>query len=177
MSEPPNPIIAAIARSSMARSSRVKSPRGLGINFGCDTFSPPMRSWVRHCFDAKTRDEIGTLFLCAFANGDDRIVEIVRDVRKAADHLFHRNHEPTLLRQTVAMISEQCGVEIDDDGKPVINIEKIKREVESRHYNGKPLAQYRWTRVRNALNWPKRATGAAAASYPRKPKRKRRRRR
>jgi hypothetical protein len=176
MTEIENPIIAAIARSSMARPSHDESPRGFTITFSCDTFSPQVRSWVRHRFDAKTRDEIGTVILCALANGDDTIEGIVRDARKAADRMFHRNHEPKLLEETVLMISEGCGVEFDEQGRAFVNVERLKREVEKRFHNGEKLPRYRWNHVRAALNWPKSATGAAAANYKAKRKPRRRRR-
>lgn len=159
----------------MARSSHDKSPRGFTINFGCDTFSQPIRSWVRHRFDAETRDEIGTIVLCALANDDEKIDEIVRDARKAANRMFHRNHEPTLLGQVLVMISEGYGVELQNNGKQVrrwLDIERLKQEVEKRFHHGKKLPRYRWNRVREALHWPNRATGAAAASYKRKSKSK-----
>jgi len=105
--ETDNPILGAIARSSMARSLNDKSPRGFAINFGCDTFSPQMLGWVRHRFDAETRDKIGTIVLCALANGDDRIVEMVRDALQKSERMFHRSHEPTLLRRVGVMMSEE----------------------------------------------------------------------
>ena len=190
-----NPIIAAMARSR----SPDDSGEGRFALVRCDTFSPLMRSLVHRLYDAGTREEIGTIVLCALANDDKRIEAIVRDARIAANRIFHRNREPELLRQVLVMISEGYGVEPHDGKSPdsglkvdldklsdaadgsgkvrgSLDIERLKREVEKRHYRGKRLPRYRWSRVHEALGWPKPATGAAAAGYQRKRKPRRRRR-
>jgi hypothetical protein len=138
-----------------------------------------MRSWVRHRFDDEVIREIGIIVLCALANGDEKIDEIVRDARKAASRMFHRNHEPTLLRQVLVMISEGYGVELHEDGKRVrrwLDIARLKKEIEKRFNNGEKLDQHRWNRVRKSLGLPKLPTGTAAAGYKRQHKRKPRRR-
>jgi hypothetical protein len=194
--QPTNPIIAAIGRSRSPRDDQ--SPGSFAL-IRCDTFSPQIRSVVHRFFDAGTREEIGTIVLCALANDDERIEAIVRDARIAANRIFHRNREPELLRQTLVMISEGYGVEPHDGESPgsglkveldklsdaadgsgkvrgSLDIERLKREVEKRFHRGKRLPRYRWSRVHEALGWPKPATGAAAERYKPKPGRRRRRR-
>jgi hypothetical protein len=165
MSEPANPIIDAELRYFQRKPADWQA-----INFGCDTFSPPVRAFVRHRFDDKVIHEIGIIVLSALVNGDDRIEAMVREARKEADRIFSRNHEPALLAQ-VLVVASALG-EIPGMPPGWIDIELVKREVEKRFNDGKKLPRYRWNRVREALDWPRCLTGAAAVNYKRKGKRK-----
>jgi hypothetical protein len=99
--------------------------------------------------------------LRALLIGDPRIVKTLKEAIKEADHIFRRDREPVLVRQALAVMSA-----IGETGK---NPERLKKAIEERFYPREPLPQYRWNRLRKALDLPKRETGAAAASYQRKP--------
>jgi hypothetical protein len=106
--------------------------------------------------------DVAIPILQALLTGDRRIVKTLKEAIKEADHIFRRDREQVLVRQALEYaLGEGRG----------LDVEEFKRNLEALHNNGQPFSQHRWTRLSNRLGLPKRATGAASASYQRKPKR------
>jgi hypothetical protein len=154
----PNPLIEAMVRA-------LKGQAFHAMNYGCDTFSPPMRGWVRHRFGDEAIREVGTIFLCAIANSDRSAVPMLRDAIRAADHIFKRTTEPLLLAQALDCMWE---MPCDSDGRIIGGVEAIKKRIEKRFNHGKTLSQHKWSRVRRILGWPALTPGAK----PGKPRRR-----
>jgi hypothetical protein len=111
------------------------------------------------CCDERLVYDVAIPVLRALLIGDRQIIKTLNEAIKEADHIFRRDRESVLLRQALEYaLGEGRG----------LDVEKYKRNLEARVNHGKRFSQHRWTRLRKALDLPKRATGAAAASYQRK---------
>jgi hypothetical protein len=159
-----NPFIAALLQFKQ-RPSRAPPPGCRGrprtamIPLGYDP-SSPLDRLSPFCCDERLVYDVAIPILQALLTGDRRIVKTLKEAIKEADHIFRRDREPVLLRQALEYaLGEGRG----------LDVEEFKRNLEARVNHGKPFRQHRWTRVSKRLGLPKRTTGAAAASYQRKP--------
>jgi hypothetical protein len=150
-----NPIIAAMFRGREGK--RAVTVIG-GEGFGALS-AATMRSVARRFFGDDASSEVGDFILTSLLLGNREALKVLKDAFKHADRIFHRNHEEVLLKQAFVFMHE-----IGDRGE---NPERLKKAIEERFYNGEPLPQYRWRRLRKALGLPKQPTGAASSSYKR----------
>jgi len=158
-----NPFIAALLQFKQRPSpapppgSRGR-PRTAFIPLGYDP-SSHLTLVSPFCCDERLVYDVAIPVLRALLIGDRQIIKTLNEAIKEADHIFRRDRESVLLRQALEYaLGEGRG----------LDVEKYKRNLEARVNHGKRFSQHRWTRLRKALDLPKRATGAAAASYQRK---------
>jgi len=143
-----NPIIAAVQRSLRGRRPTViildgyERPR-----------SGALRQHIAFLFSDEAIREIGILVIESLLTGDRRMVKIVKDAIKQADHIFNRDREPLLVKNALSYL---LSLGRDLDGLDVVS---LKKEIEKRFNNGKPLYQHQWTRLRKALRLPPLPTG------------------
>src|SRR6266403_174455 len=139
-----NPIIAAILRSLQGRRPTVI----------LDEYEPAKhRRAVALLFSDEAIREIGILVIESLLTGDRRMVKIVKDAIKQSDHIFNRDREPRLVKNALSyLLSLGRGL----DGLDIVS---LKKEIEKRFNNGKPLHQHQWTRLRKALRLPPLPTG------------------
>jgi hypothetical protein len=148
-----NPIIAAILRGREEKTLvwviDVEGPVAL--------YAADLRSIAGDLFSDDVCREVGDFILASLGLGYREAINVLEDAFKHADRIFHRNREQVLLKRTIVVMKE-----IGETGE---NPERLKKAVEERFYDGKPLAQYRWNRVSDVLGLPKLKTGTAANNY------------
>jgi hypothetical protein len=119
---------------------------------------------IRCVYGDEVIREIGILVIKSLMLGDRRVIKTVKDAIKEADHIFKRDREPRLVKDVKTYLPSLWSSGLD--------IVAIKKEIEKRSNKGKPLHQYQWNRVRDALSLSSLPTGASAPAYARKSRRK-----
>jgi hypothetical protein len=151
-----NPIIAAVERTLQGRRPLIAALEdGTLIFHRWDSPTP-------FGFSDETIREVGDIVCQALLAGDPRIVKIVKDAIKQADHLFSRDREPELVRRVFMYLGTR-------EAGPILD---LKKEIETRCNGGMRLQQHRWNRIRKSLGLPRLPTGAAAGGYKRKSRRR-----
>jgi hypothetical protein len=148
-----NPIIAAMQRTFSGRATVMDG-------------APPhvFELMIRGAYGDEVIREVGILIIKSLMLGDQRIIKTVEDAIKESDHIFKRDRERVLVERVKNYLPSLWSSGLD--------IVAIKKEIEKRSNKGKPLHQYQWSRIRDALSLANLPTGASAPAYVRKSSRK-----
>jgi hypothetical protein len=128
-----------------------------------------LRESVRLLFSNDAIREVGTLVCLALLTGDKRVIKTVRDAVKQSDHLFNRDREIVLVKHVLTYLPSLMSDERFSrtiDGRRVLDIAAIKKEIEKLSNCSNPLSNSTWSKLRKVLHLEgKLPTGAAAPAY------------
>jgi hypothetical protein len=145
-----NPIIAAMMRYKRGR------PPTIILDGWESVPRVQLQAIVPFNFNDETIREVGSIVLLSLLTGDRRIVKTVKDAIKEADHIFNRDREPVLVKHVLKYLPSLMRSGLD--------IVTLKKEIEKRSNQGRPLQQHQWNRIRKALRLPPLPTGAPRKS-------------